>query len=114
MKDSNIQVGDKLTTIVRKDLSTGYKIVQTAHAVADFAKEHSEQFNSWKLGSNYLCCLEASEFKIWRIVDTLKDKGVKFTIFREPDIGNEMTAIAVESLPKDLHKQLFKSLNLAS
>lgn len=108
-----ITEGDKLTTIVRKDLSTGYKIVQTAHAVADFAKEHPNLFESWKLGSNYLCCLEASESKIYQYLEKLADIGIKYTVFKEPDIGNEMTAVTVECIPQDLHKQLFKKLRLA-
>lgn len=37
---------------------------------------------------------------------------IKFATFREPDIGNEITAIAVESLPKELHKKLFNNLKL--
>jgi hypothetical protein len=38
---------------------------------------------------------------------------VKHTIFREPDIGNEVTAIAVEPLPKSIHTKIFKHFKLA-
>lgn len=106
--------GDKLTTIVRKDLSDGYRVVQTAHAVANFAIEHTTQFKAWQLGSNYLCCLEASEFRIYRLIDKLEELKIKYTVFTEPDIGDEMTAICVEAVPQDLHKKLFKNLKLTS
>lgn len=88
--------------------------MQTAHAVADFAIEHDNEFKAWKLGSNYLCCLEASKSKIYQFIDKLAFIGIKHTVFREPDIGNQITAIAVEALPQDQHNLLFKNLKLAS
>lgn len=93
-------------------MSPGYKVVQTAHALADFAIKYESQFKSWQLGSNYLCCLEASEFVIDRLIDKLKDLKIKYHIFLEPDIGNQMTAVAVEAIDKNTHKKLFKNLKL--
>lgn len=95
-------------------MNSGYKTVQTAHALADFAVEHPEEFKAWQLGSNYLCCLESSLDWINDTIQRLNFYGVKFTVFREPDIGNEITAICVESLPKKEHKKYFKNLKLSS
>lgn len=86
-----------MTIICRDDMAPGYKVVQSAHALADFAVKHQDEFMKWQMGSNYLCCLEASEMKINLTIEKLKSLGIKYHIFCEPDIGNKMTAIAVEA-----------------
>ncbi len=93
-------------------MEPGYKVAQSAHALADFAVKFEHEFKQWQLGSNYLCCLEASEFKIQTIIDKLNDYNIKYEVFHEPDIGNQMTAIAVEAISREQHKQLFKNLKL--
>lgn len=37
---------------------------------------------------------------------------IKYSAFMEPDIDNQITAVAVESIPKHIHKKLFKSFKL--
>lgn len=113
MIDGQISCGDKLTTIVRDDLSPGQQLVQTAHAVADFAAEHPAEFSAWRNGSNYLCCLTIEQRTLQRLIHKMEQLYVKHTIFREPDIGNQITAIAVECLPKSIHTKLFKNFKLA-
>ena len=110
---TSIQTGNEfLTTIVREDLQPGYKCVQSAHALADFAVKFTNEFKQWQMGSNYLCCLEASESKINRLIEKLDYLEIKYEIFREPDIGNQMTALAVEAISREQHKKLFKNLKL--
>ena len=104
---------DFLTVIVRKDLKEGYKLVQSCHAVADFAARHNEEFNEWQFKSNYLCCLEASQLQIDKTISKLDELKIKYSVFLEPDIGNEMTAIAIEAIPRQQHKQLFKNFKLS-
>lgn len=101
-----------MTIIVRSDLEPGYKVAQSAHAIADFAVKFGHEFKQWQLGSNYLCCLEADEDKIQKILYKLKDHDIKYEVFREPDIGDQMTAIAVEAISREQHKKLFKNLKL--
>lgn len=111
-KDTGYQINnDFLTVIVRSDLSPGYKVAQSSHAVANFAIEHEQNFKHWQQTSNYLCCLETSKLKLSRIIDLLDELKIKCTVFFEPDI-DEITAIAVQSIPRDLHKRLFKNLKL--
>lgn len=102
-----------MTIICRDDISAGYKCVQSAHALADFAVKFEHEFKQWQMGSNYLCCLEASEFKIKQILNKLDDLKIKYHVFCEPDINNQMTAVAVEALSREQHKKLFKNLKLA-
>lgn len=107
-----INTDDFLTIITRKDLRPGYKVVQSAHALADFAVRYVQEFNEWQSKSNYLCCLEASESRIEILLSKLDELKIKYSVFLEPDIGNEMTAVAIEALPRTTHSQLFKSLKL--
>ena len=102
-----------LTTIVRDDLTPGYKCAQSVHAMADFSVKHENEFKQWQLGSNYLCCLQASEIDINRLIKKLDVLEIKYNIFYEPDIGNEMTALAVEAISREEHKKLFKKFKLA-
>lgn len=109
---TGIQGNEFLTVIVREDLQPGYRCVQSAHALADFAVKHENEFKNWQKGSNYLCCLEANEDKINRTLEKLDRFEIKYEIFREPDIGGQMTAVAVEAISREQHKQLFKNLKL--
>lgn len=98
--------------MVRDDLNPGYKVVQSAHAMADFAATFTDEFLKWQCKSNYLCCLQASSFKIERLMNKLDDLKIKYHKFVEPDIGNEMTAIAVEAMDRKQHKKLFNNFKL--
>lgn len=62
--------------------------------------------------SNYICCLSAkNEQHIYSIMDNCINNNIKFSIFREPDLNNEITAIALE--PGQLSKKLCSNLRLA-
>lgn len=108
------QINKYLTVIVRDDLSTGYKVPQSIHSVVEFSITHNDEYKNWKLHSNYLCCLEAPDYKIRDIIDLLELLKIKYSVFMEPDIGNEMTSITVEPLNSNLHKQLFNKLKLTN
>lgn len=104
---------DFVTVIVRKDLAPGYKLAQSVHAAFNFSVEFRQEMEQWQAKSNYLCCLEASDFQIDVLRAKLDHEKIKYTIFEEPDIGNVLTAIAIEALPRDVHKKLFKNFKLA-
>lgn len=87
-------------------------MAQSVHAAFNFSVENNIEMKEWQEKSNYVCCLEASVFKIEMIQAELDKLEVKYTIFEEPDIGNQITAIAVEALPRDVHTKLFKKLKL--
>jgi len=81
----------KLYVLIRSDLSEPYQAVQAGHAVAQYLIEHPD--TSWKNGTLvYLAVRDEEELAFWG--DKLTWRGVSWTGFREPDIGNEMTAIA--------------------
>jgi len=76
---------------VRKDLNTGYAAVQAGHAVAEWLIEHPEP---WK--NEYLIYLSIpTELDIDKWAIKLEKKNLDFVVFREPDLGDEKTALAV-------------------
>lgn len=76
----------KLFVLVRKDLSKSQQAVQAGHAIAQYLIEHPD--TEWGNGTLVLLRVPFESFDYWQ-----KTIG-KYSIFREPDIGNEMTAIA--------------------
>ena len=116
MKDQSIgynhQINDKLIVITRRDLHPGYQAVQAAHAAVDFQHQHPEIAKKWNSQSNYLIILSVkNEEQLSLLLKKAKFKELKHTVFREPDIGDEITAIALE--PGDRAKKLTNRLPLA-
>jgi hypothetical protein len=86
----------RLTSITRLDLSEGYQSVQSAHALIDFIFEHPTRAGPWH-NSNYLeqrVCSNEKELRL--LIRKCEELGLAYTVFREPDIGNQITAIAIE------------------
>jgi len=74
----------------------GYQGVQSIHAAIQFAMEHPDINKEWFEKSNYLGFLSvANESELNKVIDKAICKGIQYSIFREPDIGNEITAIAL-------------------
>lgn len=79
----------RLYVIVRKDLSESYRAVQAGHAVAEWLLHDQTWKNETLI---YLGVEDESDLLRW--ADRLNFKGIKYTGFNEPDINNELTAIA--------------------
>lgn len=78
--------------LIRQDLDPAYQSVQAGHAVAQFMLEHPDE---WK--NEYLIYLHVNDIEAlarweWKI----QEKDKPYSIFIEPDIGNQPTAIAVK------------------
>ena len=102
----------KLVTINRKDINAGYQLVQSAHALAEFAYEFPNQFKDWKVNSNYLISLSVdNEEKLQRLYYKLQDNGADVVAFNEPDIDNQLTAICYYGTPE--LRKITNKLNLA-
>lgn len=95
--DELTQVNQKLRTITRRDLPIGYQSVQSGHAAIQFQHEHSELAKEWYQNSNYLIFLTVeNEFQLEKIIEKSKSRNINLSIFREPDIGDKITAITLE------------------
>ncbi len=92
-------------------MSPGAQATQAAHAAIDFCFEHREVAGEWHTSSNYLGLLSAVDEMDLILLTQLADKrGVKYTTFREPDMGDSLTAIAFEAC--DQARRLCSSLPL--
>ena len=102
---------DKIRIITRDDISIGYQAVQAIHAAIEFCFEHSELACAWHETSNHIALLVVSnEEKLIKLAEKAKKNGVRVSLFAEPDIGNQITAIAMEPCPEA--KKICKKLRL--
>lgn len=109
---TQIKEGDKLFIITRQDISNGYQAVQSAHAICQFTFEHREIATEWYEQSNYLALLSVSnEQELIALINKASSHGLRFSVFREPDINNEITAIALE--PSRISKKMCSNIPLA-
>ena len=90
----------RLYVLIDKTLDPIYGCVQGGHAVAQWLLEHPNQ--DWN--NSYLIYLRCNIFSMKRKLVRL---GEDFSEFKEPDLGNKLTAIACENDGK-----LFKNLKL--
>lgn len=106
------QVHDKLIVITRRDLTPGYQAVQAAHAAIEFQHEHPEIAKNWNTHSKYLVFLTVENEEALKFyLEKIKYKDLKHTIFREPDIDDQITAVAIE--PGVMTQKLTSNLPLA-
>lgn len=106
-----LSLQSKLRTITRSDLPIGYQAVQSGHAAIQFQHEHPSIAKEWFTKSNYLIFLSVpDEHSLERIIESAKEQDIKVSVFREPDLNNEITAIALE--PSSVSDKLTKNLKL--
>lgn len=86
--------------------------MQSIHAAMNFSIEHPDIHKEWFEVSNYLGFLSVKdEYELIKLIDKAIDLNIKISVFREPDIDNQITAIALE--PGINSKKLCSSLKLA-
>jgi len=82
------------------------------HAAIQFQHEHSDVAKEWHDKSNYLVFLSTRDLNaLDKLIYKANCKDIKHSIFREPDIGNVITAVAFE--PSKASSKLLSSLPLA-
>jgi len=94
----------KLYVLVCKNLSNSQRAVQAGHVVAEFLLNGPK--TSWSNGILVYLGVE-NEFELEKWIFKLNCKEIKWIGFKEPDIGNQLTAIASEGNDK-----VFKKLKL--
>ena len=86
--------------------------MQSIHAAIQFKFEHPEISLNWFEKSNYLGLLSTTnEEELKRLIEQAAEHGIAHSVFREPDIDNQITAIALAPGPKS--KKLCSRLPLA-
>ena len=100
----------KLSTVTRRNLTAGAQSVQSSHALAQFIFEYPDISIKW-FKDPYLAQLScADEDDLKNLIEKLQKNNIKFSIFREPDLDNQITAIAIE--PSDQSRRLLSSYPL--
>jgi hypothetical protein len=86
--------------------------VQAAHAAVQFGFEHPEIHFEWYSNSNYLGFLSVeNEAELIDLIDKCNELNIKLSVFREPDIDNQITAICLE--PGFKSKKICRNIKLA-
>jgi len=97
-----METSNRLYILVSEDLAPIYGAVQGGHAIAQWMLEHSDNLY-WKNETVvYLSC-NVEKMKYLLEWDDI-------SIFREPDLNNKLTAIAVVGNPRN--ERMFKKLRL--
>ena len=79
--------------MTRRDIDAGYQLVQSAHAVAQFALDHRDEFQKWDNESKSIICLSTQDEESLKKISDQISALTKVTEFREPDIDDQLTAI---------------------
>lgn len=86
-----------MVLVTRGDLIPGYQAVQPAHALARFAVKFPGAFKRWEnFHKNLVILAVRNEKELRSLLDKAEERRIRCVEFKEPDIGNEMTAIALE------------------
>jgi len=88
---------EKLYVVTRRDLLPGDQAVQSCHAAYQFAAEHKEVWARWFERSNTLALLSVSdEASLVMLIEKAEMRGIRYSIFREPDMDDALTAVVLE------------------
>ena len=88
----------RMYVIIRGDLHPTYAMVQGAHALTAFIMKHPNQTKEWN--NEYLIFLKVFNYKeLISFKEDILTKSenvlVRWSVFNEPDLDNQMTAIAL-------------------
>lgn len=102
----------RLYVVVRQDIDPGYQIAQSLHAFREFVHYFPEIEKNWYQTSNTIIIKGiANERELLHLGQKAIRQNIKFATFREPDLGDQLTAVAFE--PGDLTAAFLAELPLA-
>ena len=93
--------------LVRHDLSIAQVAVQSVHA----AIEATKAFKQPQRHPSVIICSVEDERALQKAICKIEQSGIKYKEFLEPDIGNQLTAVATEPVCGDQRK-VFKKFKL--
>lgn len=94
--------------LVRRDLDETYRNVQGTHSVAEYSlRGDRDLFSKWD-NQTLIHLGVPNEWALLRWIDKLNAKNKTFVEFKEPDLHNQLTAIACVDTG-----EIFKRLPLA-
>lgn len=96
----------KLYVVVREEFQQGFQIAQAIHAFREFVEHHKEVESNWYKESNTIVVLKTSKENLDLLVEKAKENNFSYSIFKEPDIENETTAVAFGPESKEILKKI--------
>ena len=97
--------------VVREDIEPGYQVSQITHAAFRFAISYPEETRSWINTSEVIVCLGIkNEEELFKLTQKAEIRNIKHSIFREPDLNNELTSVVFQ--PGEDSKKLCSNLGL--
>ena len=85
--------------------------MQSAHAAIQFQHDYPSIATKWNSESKYLVMLSVQDKdSLLNFLEKIRAKNINVSVFVEPDIGNEITAIALE--PTDKARRLCSNIPL--
>lgn len=107
-----IEEEKKLYLVTHAELSVSYQLAQIAHVIAEWSIHKPLEAQEWHTTNNTLVILEARTYEeILFYKEKAEKRFIETFEFREPDIGNLITAIAFS--PHHENRKLFANLPLA-
>lgn len=85
-------MNEKLYVITRTDLSKSQQAVQAGHALAEYLLMN-EDSNEWDNGTLVYLKVKDEE-ELYSLTRSLERSKISCTVFREPDFGGQLTAVA--------------------
>jgi peptidyl-tRNA hydrolase len=106
----------KAFVIVRADLTKSQRGVQAGHALAELSfqagSRKDKTFQRWVQEDKTLVILQVpNEQALEEIHSWFEDRKIPHNLFKEPDLGNSATALAV--YPSEQTYQILANLQLA-
>jgi len=84
----------RIYTLTRTDISFGQQSIQSGHSLAQYLIDYNPHIeNKWNNGSIINLAL-GTEKALRRWIRKFEKLGIEFSIFREPDMNNEITSIS--------------------
>ena len=96
-----------LYVITRRDLSLSSQAVQAGHAAFQAASEL--RFNTHP---HFVYLTVKNLSRLSMVTENLLNQNLKTTIWREPDLNNEITAVAIGPVVSKEDRKLFKKFQL--
>ena len=100
LKPFNVETKDayeqRMYSMVLRQLNPIQKGVQTTHGVVEYTNKYSsdEEYRQWAETDKTLIMLDGGTYQeMVRIYDTMKELGMKFADFQEPDLNYLTTSI---------------------
>lgn len=104
---------ERLYVVVRADLPPGLQMAQAVHAAVRFALQYHDDVEDWERGANNVVVLAArDEAHLEELTTRAIHADARVETFREPDLGNQRTAVAFDEQSRPILSSLPKALRL--